>query len=82
MQGDINRLLLVPDTNGCVSPKGKDAKLACTQVQTLRDELVLARKADAARSTLQEKDAKVLEFTGRLRVLPIRKLKQSLDFLA
>ena len=65
VQGDINRLLLVPDTNGCVSPKGKDAKLACTQVQTLRDELVLARKADAARSTLQEKDAKVLEFTGK-----------------
>ncbi len=59
VQGDIDRLLLVPDTNGCVKPKGTDAQQTCKQVQTLRAELVNARKADEARRNSREANAKV-----------------------
>ena len=63
VQADINRLLLTPDANGCLKPQGKEAKQACSQVQALRAELVPARKADEARRTLREANAKLASLT-------------------
>jgi hypothetical protein len=63
VQADIDRLLLAPDTNGCKSPRGRDAKVTCQQVQALRAELAGARKADEARQTAAAAQAKLEALT-------------------
>jgi hypothetical protein len=63
VQEDVDRLLLAPDTNGCKSPRGKDAKVTCQQVQALRAELASARKADEARQNLSAAQAKLEALT-------------------
>ncbi len=63
VQQDIDRLLLIPGTNGCTAPKGWDAMQTCKQVQTLRAEIVQARKADELRSNLRTVEGKVEALT-------------------
>jgi hypothetical protein len=63
VQADIDRLLLTPDTNDCKAPRGKEAKLACQQMQALRAELAGARKADEARQNAAAAQAKLEALT-------------------
>jgi hypothetical protein len=63
VQADIDRLLLAPDTNGCTSPRGKEARQTCQQVQALRAELAGARKADEARQNAAAAQARLEALT-------------------
>jgi hypothetical protein len=63
VQEDIDRLLLAPDTNGCTSPRGKNARQTCQQVQALRAELAGARKAGEVRQNAAAAQARLEALT-------------------